>query len=132
MAGHWNEQTDVTRVLERVRSDDKGVSRMRSERRRFGRIRSQVIGCNLGLIQDVSAGGLRIERRRPLSGEHRVEIHTRQSTLTLRARVAWSKSTGWFRRQVGLEFIEITDEQARILREMTLNAITDLERADAA
>jgi hypothetical protein len=72
--------------------------------------------CELGRIVDVSASGMRVlAAGRPgvKRGELRpITIQSDWGTAEVQVRVGWVRRSGWFRREIGLEF-EGLDERTR-------------------
>lgn len=132
MADRWIKQTDATKAIERAAREGKDEERTKAERRRSGRIKSESVWCNLGMVEDISAGGVRIRSRRSLEGEQRLELAVAEHHVELRARVAWVAQEGRKKHCIGLEFIDVTDEQARMIRAIAFTCRSHSKREDAA
>lgn len=77
--------------------------------------------ASLGRILDISAGGMRIASRSmahpPRQGTTipvQIDVGD-EEWMGVTCRVAWVRSTGVMKREIGLEFVEIDDEVRRSL-----------------
>jgi hypothetical protein len=96
-------------------------------RRRYGRLLTDELYCTLGALSvgpvlDLSAGGMRICSR-ALSGLSRddvidVTLVCGPTKVRLRARVAWTKRSGFLRVQVGFEFLNPDEKQVFTIQQM--------------
>ncbi len=101
------------------------VARVRQacEKRRWGRIRTSVLPCNLGRVLDISAGGLRVISRKPLEGTVEVLLGEPQHRVALQAKVAWQRQVSRREFESGLYFGEIApDVRARLMKLSLLSA----------
>jgi hypothetical protein len=106
------------------RASAKDLPKLRGEkgvpepRRRTGRLPQESLMCNLGLILDLSVGGMRILCRK--APTHPVEIEITGHTLPgkLIATLAWSKKVGLFKTEIGLRFEKVTAEMATCLTQI--------------
>ncbi|HWB20611.1 MAG TPA: PilZ domain-containing protein [Phycisphaerales bacterium] len=89
-------------------------------RRKRGRVDLELLMCDLGLVLDLSAGGMRVEGKKPRTPTVIVQLQAENAQLTLRARVAWTKRLGFFRHEIGLEFVDVDTETNRILTEIAM------------
>lgn len=97
-----------------------------SNNRRHGRLRCDGMKCSIGVVLDVSASGLRLRcgRGAPDPGDT-VELYLVGSDrcVKFRAKCVWTRRAGLFRREVGLEYLDMTDDMRRslmvIVREAT-------------
>ncbi|MHC5001540.1 MAG: PilZ domain-containing protein [Planctomycetota bacterium] len=93
------------------------------DRRRTGRVCPELLDCNLGRVADVSPGGIRVQRGRPLRGNRRVLLRREgDEGLLLFATVRWSRRIGFRRHEVGLAFVEPHGDDAAILRDLALSS----------
>ncbi len=100
------------------------------EGRRHGRLHTELLTCNLGVVIDLSASGMRVA----CHGRMRVqkdqalamEVCSVRGRLALKTRVIWTRKTGFFRYQVGLEFTEMTPALQVELREIARLAVKSL------
>jgi PilZ domain len=104
----------VRRLSARIRA---GASRMRplGERRRSGRLKGRSLRCNRGEVMDLSAGGLRIRSSRRYSSKLPVQLWTPTRRVTVPAQVRWVKRLGFRKYEIGLQFYDLTPEQANHL-----------------
>lgn len=86
-----------------------------SNNRKAGRVRCQYVTCSLGEVRDLSATGLRVLcKRNPGIAAGQV-ICFRLSTLEgaelpIMAHVAWVRKAGWFKRELGMKFLDVSAE----------------------
>ncbi len=96
----------VRSVAKGVRS---GVGHMRQiERRRFGRFKAQRLGCNKGVVLDLSGGGMRLRCTRRLSGRTEIKLWTALEGLTVHGHVVWTRRLGFRKYEIGVEFCDLT------------------------
>lgn len=100
------------------------VAEPNSRPRRFGRIRVSGASASLGRILDISAGGMRVGSRSMAPGPRvgatlpvQIDVGD-QEWMGVTCRVAWVRSTGVMKREIGLEFVGIEDEVKRSLLAM--------------
>jgi hypothetical protein len=101
-----------------------GAARLRplAERRRSGRVKGGKARCDRGKVIDISAGGMRVRRPRRLRGRLDVTMWTHHRRVTVRAQVIWCRRIGFRKYDVGLEFLDLTDELKRELTAIALYA----------
>ena len=86
-----------------------GVARMGStERRRFGRFKAQRLGCNKGVVLDLSGGGMRLRYNRRLSGRIAIKVWTPREGITVQGHVVWTRRLGFRKYEIGVEFCDLT------------------------
>ncbi len=101
-----------------------------SERRRHGRLRCEDTSCCVGQVTDLSASGMRVNRRgRPImdvGDELQIGIHpdAGEPAITLTARVVWIERKGFRKHIYGMEFAGLNDDQKRQLGELA-RVVTD-------
>lgn len=90
-------------------------------RRRFGRIRQESLTCNLGVVHDLSAGGMRVCGRRSPAWDVIVQIRFDGFQLPgpLCATMTWSRRVGLFKHEFGVRF---EDPDPEVLRCLTMIA----------
>jgi hypothetical protein len=89
------------------------------ERRRHARIRQLSLESSLGPVLDLSRSGMRVQTHRRIRGEIDVVIFNRCGPpLQLRARVVWTKRSGFRRHVAGLQFVDPPQHVARALTEI--------------
>ena len=91
-------------------------------RRRAGRFELEDVKCDLGPVLDLSSGGMRIRCRQAPRGIFPVRVCGLGGELVVRARVAWVKRNGLFKREVGLQFVDVTPDVARHLAQMAMSS----------
>ncbi len=83
---------------------------------------------NLGPVLDLSAGGVRILSTKPPNrGQLDVQLSGLDSSVKVRAKVAWCRRLGFRRHEIGLTFVELDDSASAIL-----NRISQAHRARSA
>jgi hypothetical protein len=92
----------------------------RIERRKAGRLRCSDLQCSLGEVTDLCASGMRVRAGKPvaLGRNSQVTLSVDELTLTLKARIAWSRQTGRKTFEAGLEFVDLDGEQRKTLAEI--------------
>ena len=111
MATGWINRADASRIItQRIRTSARRL-RPIFERRDSSRVKVTV-ACNLGSVQDLSTGGMRIRTRRRLKGTVQLELWTPSRRLELQGEVKWTKRLGFRRYMNGLAFGNITPEVA--------------------
>ncbi len=101
-----------------------------SDRRRHGRLRCEQTSCCVGQVVDLSASGMRVQRRgRPLmdvGDELQISVHSDagEPAITLTARVIWIERGGFRKHTYGMEFADLTDDLKRRLGELA-RVVTD-------
>jgi PilZ domain len=96
-----------------------GLSRFigRREGRRIpGRVPQELLVSTLGPVLDLSSGGMRVLATRPPQAE-RLEMSLRSGDLgvKLHVRVAWYRRLGFRRHEIGLSFLNVDSDMAKIL-----------------
>ncbi len=100
------------------------------ERRRHGRLRCEETACCVGQVTDLSASGMRVQRRgRPImdvGDELQISVHpdAGEPAITLTARVVWIERAGFRKHIYGMEFADLDDDQKRQLGELA-RVVTD-------
>ena len=108
-----------------------GLSRFigrRDGRRIPGRVAQELLVSDLGPVLDLSAGGMRILSTRPPNrSQLDVRLKGPDSSLRVRAKVAWCRRLGFRRHEIGMTFVELDDSASAIL-----NRISQAHRARSA
>jgi hypothetical protein len=89
-----------------------------SNQRKHGRVRCQGIYCSFGEILDMSASGMRVLsaiRPPPVDKIVTVTIQTLEGPVAVEARVIWSRKTSFFKREIGMRFIDLLPSAASAL-----------------
>ena len=96
----------VRSVAQGVRA---GVGHIRQlERRRFGRFKAQRLGCDKGVVIDLSGGGMRLRCSRRLTGRIKIKLWTAREGLTVHGYVVWTRRFGFRKYEIGVEFCDLT------------------------
>lgn len=111
-----------TRIRSMARSVRAGARVLRPfiERRKGGRMKGTRLGCNLGMVADLSGGGMRIRSRRKYHGVQKVELWTRTTRVKLDAEAVWSKKITFRRYETGFRFVELTPQISAQLSSLAL------------
>jgi len=98
-------------------------------RRRHGRILCDVASCELGDMVNVSASGMAVRTRKPLADGSDVAfwIEGPDGRFTVNAKVIRCIKTGWFRHELALQFVSLSDEARKGLTTMARLAATQQE-----
>ncbi len=101
-----------------------GAARLRplAERRKSGRVKGGKVRCNRGSVINISAGGMRVRSPRRLQGRLDVVMSTHHRRVTVRAKVIWCGRVGFRKYDVGLQFLDLTDDLKRDLTAIALYA----------
>ncbi len=86
-----------------------------STRRRSGRLPAEALVCNIGLVLDISVGGMRVLARGSHNGTVKIRFRDYPTAEPLLATVTWSKRVGFFMREVGLRFENISPQMSSLL-----------------
>lgn len=117
--------------------DDRGMNsidpssgaRLADDDRRFGRLRTQALGCSIGQVLDLSGGGMRV---RTIRDAALVQGTTLGVVLyggdlpdtRVDARIVWARNTGWRAREVGLSFLAMPEATRSGLSEIVRRLMT--------
>lgn len=78
------------------------------------------VRCNLGDVADLSIGGARISNAPMTRSPVDVEFYAMNKSVTVRARVAWTRSTGSaFKAELGLVFPKLTRSQREMIDQLS-------------
>lgn len=80
------------------------------------------VWCNLGIVTDLSNGGMRIICKKVPPSPTKLELHGCDMIISLDAKVAWSTRLGFRKHEVGLELQNVTP---KIARQLTTLAMTN-------
>ncbi len=98
------------------------------DQRRQGRLKCRMLRCSLGDVIDLSPAGMRVHRRglrlvKPNETIHVTLYHPVEGDLRLKSRIAWVNKTGFWRQQIGLDFLDLSLElQAALSHIVNLTA----------
>jgi hypothetical protein len=90
-------------------------------RRRFGRFAVRAPKCNLGRLLDLSADGARVKSMRSLFGLVTLQLPGFKKPVLVPAKVIWRKRSGLLSFEYGLHFADLTPEQIKAIRLVTLS-----------
>ncbi len=68
------------------------------------------MGSNVGIVVDLSDGGMRVRSRRRQYGAVDVELTTRTDVVRVKAKVVWTRKIGFRRHEMGFQFLDMTPE----------------------
>jgi hypothetical protein len=86
--------------------------------RKHGRVRCQGIYCSFGEILDMSASGMRVIsslRPPPVDQIVLVTIQTLEGPIAVEARVIWARKASFFKREIGMRFVDLLPSAASAL-----------------
>ena len=89
--------------------------------RRHGRLLCQQVRCSLGAVLDISFSGMRVRSgtRAPSKGHAiMITLESMDACAIIPATVVWTRRTGIFRHDMGLEFGELSSDVRRLLSEV--------------
>ena len=92
-----------------------GTGKGDSTRRRSGRLPQESLMSNLGLVLDISIGGMRVLARTPPSGKVKITFREYKLPEPLSGTVAWTKRVGLLMREVGIRFEDVSPELSSML-----------------
>ncbi len=98
-----------------------------SDRRSPGRLPQEDLVCDLGPILDLSIGGMRVLCKRRLEGSLKIRLWAFQFYMNLDGQVVWTKHLGFRRHEIGVQFLNVDDDTAKILSR--ISAIHRMRRA---
>ncbi len=97
-------------------------TRTRADNRRAqGRLPQELLRSNLGPVLELSMGGIRVRCTRALKGEVDVELMELEEPVNMRAEVMWTRRDGLRKYEVGLKFLDLPQDVAERLTEISLN-----------
>lgn len=86
-----------------------------SERRMRGRMLQQGVICNLGIVVDLSSGGMRVMAKRKYQGEVDINIQSFDDTLALHGEVVWTHRAAFRCYMMGVKFLRVDAESLKKL-----------------
>jgi hypothetical protein len=105
----------------RFHGDGAAIPVSDSDRRAAGRVLQQGVACNLGIVIDMSAGGMRVLCTRGHHGQMLIRLQSDCDVMSLLVETAWSHRAGFRRHMVGLRFLDVDAETARRLAAIALS-----------
>lgn len=78
-------------------------------RRRSGRVATESLWSDRGLVLDLSRGGIRLLSKRRLDGTVMIRLFSHQGAIDLEGTVQWSKRLGIRQHEVGMKFTNVPD-----------------------
>ncbi len=88
--------------------------------------------CSLGEVLDLSGGGVRVRRRRPLHGTMIMRLYDDHVAVESAVDVVWCRRLGIFRFEVGLQFPSLDDEARGALTRLSIQHRDHNERGQNA
>lgn len=101
------------------------ISRPQSTKddRRHGRLACELLTSTLGEVLDISASGMRVRqsgRVHVVKGDEIcITIQFGSSKIPVKVRVAWTRRSGFWSHQIGVEFIDLTDESRKVITQLS-------------
>ena len=88
-----------------------------------GRIPQEQLASSLGPVLDLSSGGMRVLTTRPPRPEERLTVRLLSGAvcLDLACHVAWWRRLGFRRHEVGLTFLDVNEDVARMLSRISMD-----------
>ncbi len=89
--------------------------------RRAGRILCEDVMCSLGTGINISASGARVRcSRRPPARGRKFELGVAwgESSMNVMAVVCWTRKISLFKSEAGVQFLDLTEQQKRLLNEI--------------
>src|SRR6185503_13048370 len=83
------------------------LARRAGERRSSGRMLIEGVVCKLGIVLDLSAGGMRVLSTRRHCGELDVVLQSWGGKLAVRGDVMWCIRAGFRRNVIGVRFLDV-------------------------
>ena len=94
---------------------------------RHGRLRTEKLRTVLGEVADLSASGLRLccKGKCRVNADQQLELKLQalEEQVVVTGRVVWTSKTGFRRYELGVEFVDLTDEQKRQLLTIARTAV---------
>ncbi len=85
-------------------------------------MRCDMLDCSIGTVLDLSALGMRVSHRgyfRASRGDVlQAKIACLDGLLWVKVRVCWIKKTGFMRRIIGVEFVDLDDTAVRVIQQV--------------
>lgn len=98
--------------------------------RQFGRVNCEAVNSNIGPVVDASAGGMRIlfmgRNRIKVGMELDLSIAAFGEPFTVPVKIVWIKKRSLFKREIGVQFVEVTPELKRALNAMARSTASNL------
>lgn len=93
---------------------DDTATRQAGQARKGGRLRPLTLKCELGMVVDISGGGMRVK----VKGKPGVEkgetfplmIHAPEGAIRVKCKVVWSRKADWRHSEIGLQFDDVEPE----------------------
>lgn len=96
-------------------------------RRRHGRLHTESLTINNGIVLDLSASGFRAKLRGKLTFQQGVQASFRLRScareLVIDGRVVWVRKAGFRKHQIGVEFVNVTPDIVQRLVDLTRDAM---------
>lgn len=102
--------------------DDDGPNR-----RRHGRLTTESLTINNGVVLDLSASGMRAQIKGrvlfTVGDQASFRLRSCAREMTVDGRIVWVKKSGFRKHQIGVEFVNITPDRVQHLLELTRDAM---------
>ncbi len=100
------------------------------------RVLPQGMSCQLGLVVDVSAGGMRVRCAESPKFDRGAMVHFairgQRQQMALRGQIVWIRRTAWKQFEVGVRWTELSDTHCRILLELAKYGFVEVSTAPSA
>lgn len=74
--------------------------------------------CDLGVVIDLSASGMRVLATRRHRGELAITVQTAHEAVPLLAMVVWSRRVGFRRHMIGMRFMDVEADAVALLSQI--------------
>ncbi len=93
---------------------DDTASRLAGQARKGGRLKPMSLRCELGAVEDISGGGMRVKVKGKASVEKGetfpLVIHAPEGAIRVKCRVVWTRKADWRHTEIGLQFDDVEPE----------------------
>ena len=90
-----------------------------NSKRRYGRVRCHQVGCSLGDVVDLSAGGMRVRSQGSMGlrdgNKVGITLQAGAGPIPLPCKVVWMRKSGWRFWEMGLVFLELAPDARQSL-----------------
>lgn len=100
------------------------------------RVLPQGMSCQLGMVVDVSAGGMRVRCAEAPKFDRGAMVHFairgQRQQMALRGQIVWIRRTAWKQFEVGVRWTELSETHCRILLELAKYGFVEVSTAPSA